>query len=321
MAELSSAGVRLDRLTQADVAAAAALSASIGWNQDEADWRRLLDLHPEGAVAARRAGELVGTATLVSYEPVSARVARGEPLAWLGMVIVSPSVRGQGIGSAVMDAALAGPVAAAAGVIGLDATEFGAPLYRRRGFETVTLIDRWAGTLGQRPLVGGAGTVSAGGGVVIAGEAGGATNETDFLVRRATPADLAAITALDNAETGVDRSALLRHLAAEESSSLVLVERGAELLGYAALRTGRVSRQVGPLVACDAGAVERLLNSVAELAAGSPVYLDSVRGVMPPGGFEAHGLSVVRTLERMTRPAAQVMQGDCVVAAMGFAWG
>ncbi|HZJ10763.1 MAG TPA: GNAT family N-acetyltransferase [Trueperaceae bacterium] len=305
MAGLSPApGVRLDRLSKADVAAAAALSASIGWNQDEADWRRLVDLHPEGAVAARRQGELVGTATLVSYEGV-APVATAGALAWLGMVIVSPDARGQGIGSAVMDAALASWSAPQGGVVGLDATEFGAPLYERRGFQTVATIDRWAGRLAVRP----AGAVR---------------------VRLAGPADLASLTALDRAETGFDRASLLEHLAAEESATLVVAERAGEPIGYAAIRSGRSHRHVGPLVTRDLAAVEPLLYQIAEYADGLPVFLDSVRGALLATRFEAFGLSVVRTLQRMTkvaqatdptRPATPVMAATSVVAATGFEWG
>src|SRR5690606_23392560 len=79
------AGLEVGRLTLADVPAAAALSAAIDWNQDEADWRRLVELHPEGCVAARLDGELVGTATLVRYPGVSHDGPK--ELAWLGMVI------------------------------------------------------------------------------------------------------------------------------------------------------------------------------------------------------------------------------------------
>src|SRR5690606_2219197 len=132
------AGVRLGRLTPGDVPAAARLSAGVGWNQDEADWARLLAVNPEGGFAAWLGDELVGTATLVRH---------GDLLAWLGMVIVREDVRGRGVAGRLVEAALAGWSPPPGGAVGLDATELGAPVYLRRGFEAVAAIDRWVGVL------------------------------------------------------------------------------------------------------------------------------------------------------------------------------
>jgi hypothetical protein len=40
--------IRVRRLTAADLPAGLALSRQAGWNQTEADWRRCLDLQPDG---------------------------------------------------------------------------------------------------------------------------------------------------------------------------------------------------------------------------------------------------------------------------------
>src|SRR5690606_39151401 len=98
------------------------------------------------------------------------------------------------------------------------------------------------------------------------------------------------------------------------------------LSGYAVLRSGRVYRHIGPLLATpgqDAmdSVVDPLLDSLMAAAAGSPVFLDAVRGAIEPGRLTARGLSVVRTLQRMTRPAVPVFSDPSVVAAMGFEWG
>ena len=68
----------LRKLTASDTAAALDLSTEAGWNQTENDWRRLLDLSPEGCLAIEVAGEVVATATIVAYE---------RRLAWIGMVL------------------------------------------------------------------------------------------------------------------------------------------------------------------------------------------------------------------------------------------
>lgn len=311
----STSGLQLGPLTEADVEAAAALSASIGWNQDVADWRRLVALHPEGAVAARLAGELVGTATLIEFPGVE-----GGSLAWLGMVIASPALRGRGVGSAVTDAALRLWRPSPGDVIGLDATEFGAPLYKRRGFEAVATIDRWAGVLGRPGATRDAGSRNAGSRNAIVSSTT-AKNAADIRVRRATTDDLNRISHLDQAQTRVDRSAVLRHLAAEESAAVFVAEMAGELLGYAVVRSGRVHRHVGPLVVATAVAVDPLLDRAAEETAGSTIFLDAVSGEVSAARLEAHGLKIARTLQRMTRPATPLDQGASVVAAMGFEWG
>ncbi|HCC57895.1 MAG TPA: hypothetical protein DEQ47_11665, partial [Solibacterales bacterium] len=63
------------RLTAQDIPSALILSALAGWNQTAADWRLLLDLHPEGCLGIECAGRVVATTTLICYE---------DQLAWLG---------------------------------------------------------------------------------------------------------------------------------------------------------------------------------------------------------------------------------------------
>lgn len=309
LSEPTSAGV--GALTAADVAAAARLSAGVGWNQDEADWARLVALHPEGAFAARQGGELVGTATLVRY---------GGALAWLGMVIVREDLRGQGLGGQLVDAALASWTPPAGAAVGLDATSLGAPLYRRKGFETVAHIDRWVGAL-RAPEAGGeaAGVAHEARGLQDGGEA----PRRAVAARAAGPADVPALARLDAAATGVDREALLARLASEPGTAVCLVERDGEPVAHAALRTGRERLHVGPVVAADGTALHAVLAAVAERAAGREVFLDAVRSGARSRTLEAWGLRVARSLERMLRPAVpgRAMLDERVVAATGFEWG
>jgi len=79
-------------LFESDIPSAMRLKEAAGWNQTEADWRRLLSLQPEGCFAAVRDGRLVGTTTVTIY---------GE-LAWIGMVLVDREYRRQGIASGLM---------------------------------------------------------------------------------------------------------------------------------------------------------------------------------------------------------------------------
>lgn len=345
MAGLSpDAGVTHAALTVEDVQEAAALSRAVGWNQNEADWVRLVTTQGNEAFAARKCAALVGTATLVRYGAgrsgsSTARLAdpgvRGG-YGWLGMVIVHPDLRGIGLGSALVDRVLASWDAGPGHVIGLDATEFGAPLYQRRGFETVAHIDRWLG-------------VAAGEGQPPPGRAARAAGVPDSLdalggvdVRRAAAADLEDLAALDLRLARLDRAALLQRLVTEGSANagsaagttVLVARRGGEVVGHATVRAGLARRHVGPIVAVDDGATAALLDAVAEVTAGAEWFLDAVRHPRSTEVLSGRGLHVVRTLQRMTRALRHndgsgssgtehvgAMTAEGLVAATGFEWG
>src|SRR5215211_8728516 len=84
-------------LFESDIAAAMRLKDAAGWNQTEKDWLRLLALEPYGCFAAVKDGRLVGTTTTTTY---------GNDLAWIGMVLVDPEERHQGIATQLMNVAL-----------------------------------------------------------------------------------------------------------------------------------------------------------------------------------------------------------------------
>src|SRR5690349_5886839 len=119
---------------ESDIPAAMRLKEAAGWNQTEADWRRLLLLQPNGCFAAVKDGRVVGTTTTTIYDE----------LAWIGMVLVDPQHRRQGIAAKLMNVALEylnGKVE----TIKLDATALGQPVYERFGFEVESEVERWAG--------------------------------------------------------------------------------------------------------------------------------------------------------------------------------
>src|ERR1043165_6846082 len=135
----SNAAVEIRLLFEADIPAAMELKEAAGWNQTEADWRRLLRLEPNGCFGAIKDGRLVGTTTTTIY---------GE-LAWIGMVLVEPQERGQGIAAALMNVALDylnGKVA----TVKLDATSLGQPVYEKFGFQVESMVERWSGNSTSR---------------------------------------------------------------------------------------------------------------------------------------------------------------------------
>ena len=103
----------LRRLSADDPASADQLRAELGWNQTIRDWKRLPALSPEGFFAAEQCARVVGTCTTVSY---------GKGLAWIGMMMVHPASRGQGIGHALLQLAVDELRQRGARCIKLDAT-------------------------------------------------------------------------------------------------------------------------------------------------------------------------------------------------------
>src|SRR5689334_12543816 len=130
------AAIEIRLLFESDIPAAMRFKEAAGWNQTEEDWRRLLALEPNGCFAAVKDGRLLGTTTTTTY---------GNDLAWIGMVLVDPHERRQGIATRLMNVALdylKGKVA----TVKLDATAQGKPVYKRFGFRVESLVERWTGT-------------------------------------------------------------------------------------------------------------------------------------------------------------------------------
>src|SRR6185436_18090616 len=125
---------------ESDIPAAMQLKEAAGWNQTEDDWRRLLRLESNGCFCAIKDGRFVGTTTTTTY---------GDELAWIGMVLVDPQHRRQGIAAKLMSVALEylnGKV----GTVKLDATALGQPVYERFGFQVESLVERWSGAGNSR---------------------------------------------------------------------------------------------------------------------------------------------------------------------------
>jgi GNAT superfamily N-acetyltransferase len=275
----------IDRLGPGDLEAALRLSTQAGWNQVAADWQRLFDLAPDGCLAGRLDGRLVASATVASF---------GQTAHWIGMVLVDGAMRGRGFGSEMLARAIA-HARARAGIVGLDATDLGRPIYLKQGFFDVAPIDRWTGVL--RPT------------------------QDAREVAIADRSSFDEIAALDRAACGADRSDLILHLLNEpEVIGVVSVAQGVR--GFAFLRPGRAQAHVGPIVAKEATDVLALLSRLAPLAGGSPVLLDSMRRPENSGILERSGLSISRRLTRMTlEKPHSVLMGDAVRAAVSFEWG
>jgi len=277
----SKSAVEIRLLFEADIPAAMQLKEAAGWNQTEADWRRLLRLEPNGCFGAIKDGRLVGTTTTTIH---------GE-LAWIGMVLVEQQERRQGIAAKLMNVAL-DYLKDKVDTIKLDATSLGQPVYEKLGFEVESEVERWMGTTRST---------------------GSATSSpiNDVALR-----DLLQ---LDRSAFNADRSKLIEMLVNDACIPPVLIRASdGALSGYAFARSGTKKTYVGPVVARDPHVVETLLDEMLAQLAGSEVYIDiNKECVIDTSLLSDRGFVKERNLIRMVKGGPSQKTSPLVVAIAG----
>jgi GNAT superfamily N-acetyltransferase len=277
----SLAGIRIRVMNPTDLPLGLHLSRQAGWNQTEADWRRLLELQPDGCFVALRDGGAVGTTTTMVLGGV----------AWIAMVLVDEAARGQGVGTALLVHALEYLDRCGLATIRLDATPLGRPLYERLGFVEQFSLARYEGTL---PAVGAVADLAA-----VASEA------------------WEKLAALDEAVTGTDRRRLLLRLFAEQPGSVQAVHDADGPAGYLAARPGSKARQLGPCIASPAAGV-RLFTQAWQRHGGQRVFLDiPLANEAACRLAESQGLAIQRRFTRMCRGTPRCERLEWVWASSG----
>jgi ribosomal protein S18 acetylase RimI-like enzyme len=163
-------------MTVDDIDFADSLRATAGWNQTKADWRRFIELAPQGCFIAESQGVRAGTATTISYQ---------NKIAWIGMVLVDPERRRHGIGRGLLLHCIEHLRASGVQCIKLDATPLGKKLYDTLGFVDEWTLTRWRGNVTAAPN------------------------------REFNQISISEIAKLDEAAFGVNRTDFLRRLAAD----------------------------------------------------------------------------------------------------------
>jgi GNAT superfamily N-acetyltransferase len=259
--------IRIRPMTVADLPLGMRLKAQAGWNQTEADWRRYLRLGREGCFVAELDGSAVGTTATFIFNEV----------AWVAMVLVDEAARGHGIGTALMQHALAFLDERGIRSVRLDATPLGRPIYEKLGFVAEYTLARYEGVLRS---------LGRDGPVVEPVAAGGLTQALR----------------LDWEVTQTVRIGLLMRLFDEDPDVFRMVRRGEEYVAFLASRPGSNARQLGPLAAKDEAAARALLADAATRYAGARVFIDVPRpNLAAVRVVEATGLTTQRELLRMGR--------------------
>ena len=290
--------VTLRAMTVSDIAGGLRLSSLAGWNQQEADWRLLLDGSPGRFVVAERGGRIVGTGGAVCYD---------RALAWVCMILVDPDERGHGIGTRIVEGVLDRLTDIAA--IGLDATPFGHGVYARLGFAETSRLLR----------------VQAMAKIEAASDDNHGQRKgrhTDVAsTRPMQPADLERVLEVDRRVFGADRGDLLRW-AAGRAPALCRVDDAGTIVGYCFGRPGAHSRQIGPVVARDVATARTLVAASIQADAQGRIVLDVAEGRPDwQSALEEMGFTVQRPLIRMFRGSRPVGRPDRQLAIFGPEFG
>lgn len=259
-------------MTSSDLSFGEKLSEQAGWNQTPADWQRFFDLQPGGCFVAEFEGQLVGTVTTCVFDRVG----------WIGMMLVDPSMRGQGIGRALMNRTIGylesqKLESQKIDAIRLDATPMGEPLYRSLGFQPQYQLTRFAGVVNS-------------------------SEEEEENVEHAQPPDWEQIATFDETLTGYSRQKLFTRFDAEPNIHALVDQDHGQMLGYVCSRPGRLAAYVGPCVARTSKTGEILLRRELSRYRSQPVFVD-----VPNGNRRAFetitsvGLAPARELVRMCR--------------------
>src|SRR5438034_3659754 len=201
------------------IAGCFALSRSANWNQNEADWRVMLEIGRGWGISAAD-GTLIASTLVLPY---------GD-FAWVSMVLVHPAHRRQGHASRLLRTAIADLENRGLTPI-LDATPAGRAVYSGEGF-----TDRWGFKrffLSEKkpaPL-------------------------PRSSVRPVRESDWKEILAMDLQAFGASREGMLRTLHTRQPQAALIVEGEGFVFG----REGREARQIGPLIARNADTARLLL--------------------------------------------------------------
>ncbi len=245
------------------------------WNQTDQDIRRMTDMDKNGSFVARLQGYgfdiPVGTSSVLPL---------GRHNTWIGMILVHPEARRQGIANAMMQACVKYAIDQDKVINGLDATPMGNTVYGAVGYVNSYRIWRSFYQLAE-----------------FAESRYDATR-----VKTMTAADLDAVIRYD-AAAFLERENIMRRLFADgEDGCFVYRDDAGVIRGYCYTRPGRQRPFVGPFIAdTDEIARDLLIAASQHLArsqAGPTAGIDT-----PESKFNHPGVYVEREFDQKQKPS------------------
>lgn len=263
--------MRLRVMREQDVPGGLRLNTLSGWNQTAADWRRFLNHSPGGCFVMEHDGKVLGTATTICYE---------NRFAWIGMVLVDPEYRKQGIGTELLKRTIEHLDGSHIATLKLDATPQGKPIYERLGFVEEYEIERW---ILKKPASADSATPSS-----------TCSPLNEMQMEHAFQ--------LDRELFGADRSFLLRALSQEAPELGTAVWAEESLQGYAFGRHGLFADHLGPWMARTRTKAEKILTGFLANSSRETVMVDCMKSnSMAVKLLEECGFAPSRPLTRMVR--------------------
>lgn len=226
----SKKSVELFELDVMDARGLIELSASVGWDYDEAEVATLLSSSFKIYGHKNSEGQVVSSAAIIQYD---------RRLASIGMVIVHSDYRGLGLGKEVMQKCIESGRDRS---ILLIATPDGQPLYEKLGFTVVDsvhkyLCDKYKPTNLKK----------------ISG----------ISIEAFKDEELEDILELDGAAFGEKRSIFLRNRLQQSYQCIVVKDENSRIIGFGLSVLGSVNMILGPVVAPDHRIAELIIDRLA----------------------------------------------------------
>jgi ribosomal protein S18 acetylase RimI-like enzyme len=217
------------------------LSNAEGWNQTEKDWKLLFENPMNTCLVAEHHNKIAGTATALNHS---------NEVAWIGMVVVDKSLRGQGVGKMLLTHIIDNLKQIKS--IKLDATPAGQPLYENLGFKEEHLIFRMTNAsvksfLWKDPY-----------------------NEPEHIDKDS----FTEVLKLDKSIFGADRTYLLQSLLQNYPGKAFLLKQNHKLEGYIFGRDGIRFNYIGPVFSLSSESARILISKALESINNQPIVLD-----------------------------------------------
>ena len=264
-------------MTPEHVPQAWSLSAALNWPYREEDWRFALELGH--GVVVETDGRLAATALWWPY---------AEAFATSGMIIVTPTLQGRGIGRLLVTEMLR---QANERTVLLNSTREGYRLYERLGFVPCGQVNQHQAVLEASP-----------------------PEPQHNGIRPFQREDIAAVRALDRRASGMGRNRLLDALFAV--GSVVVIERGREVRGYACVRRWGRGVVIGPVIAPDLDDAKALITTLAARHVDNFVRIDVTEASGLSPWLTGIGLPRVDHVVAMARGAPPAQAGGATLFAL-----
>ncbi|MFH1759463.1 MAG: GNAT family N-acetyltransferase [bacterium] len=213
------------------------LTMRAGWNQNERDINRMIDLDPQGTFVAKLKGKdfdfPVATSSVLPL---------GRNNTWIGMILVHPEMRRQGIANQMMQYCVKYAIDKGKIINGLDATPMGNTVYGAVGYVDSYRIWRSFYNLSQFNKI----------------------KYSKALIKQMSAKDLEEVIRYDSSSF-IERDQIMRTLYRDSDNGCFLARNSnGGITGYCYTRSGRIRAFTGPFIADDDNTAKALITAASQ---------------------------------------------------------